>query len=60
MTRYDAVNYISHGIAKVPGKSESRTVHGAEEETGGEEPFMDLEGLEMEIPEEPEDEDLKP
>jgi hypothetical protein len=31
-----------------------------EEETGGEEPFMDLEGLEMEIPEEPEDEDLKP
>jgi len=36
MTRYDAVNYISHGIAKVPGKSESRTVHGAEEETGGE------------------------
>jgi ATP-dependent Clp protease ATP-binding subunit ClpA len=36
MTRYDAVNYISHGIAKVPGKSESRSVHGAEEETGGE------------------------
>jgi ATP-dependent Clp protease ATP-binding subunit ClpA len=36
MTRYDAVNYISHGIAKVPGKSESRTVHGSEEEGGGE------------------------
>ena len=25
MTRYDAVNYISHGIAKRPGLSESRT-----------------------------------
>ena len=25
MTRYDAVNYISHGIAKRPGASESRT-----------------------------------
>ena len=36
MTRYDAVNYISHGIAKVPGKSEDRTVHGADEEAGGE------------------------
>jgi len=36
MTRYDAVNYISHGIAKVPGKSESRTVHGSEEEAGAE------------------------
>ena len=23
MTRFDAVNYISHGIAKVPGRSES-------------------------------------
>ncbi len=33
MTRLDAVNYISHGIAKVPGKSESRTVHGADEES---------------------------
>jgi len=36
MTRYDAVNYISHGIAKVPGRSEARTVHGAEEEAQGE------------------------
>jgi ATP-dependent Clp protease ATP-binding subunit ClpA len=34
MTRLDAVNYISHGIAKVPGHEESRTVHGAEEEQG--------------------------
>lgn len=32
MTRLDAVNYISHGIAKVPGKSEARTVHGSDEE----------------------------
>jgi ATP-dependent Clp protease ATP-binding subunit ClpA len=31
MTRYDAVNYISHGIAKKPGLSESRAVRGAEE-----------------------------
>ena len=31
MTRYDAVNYISHGIAKRPGVSESRPVRGAEE-----------------------------
>ncbi len=32
MTRYDAVNYMSHGIAKRPGLSESRAVRGAEEE----------------------------
>jgi len=32
MSRLDAVNYISHGIAKVPGQSETRNVHGAEEE----------------------------
>ncbi len=32
MTRYDAVNYISHGIAKRPGLSESRPVRGADEE----------------------------
>ncbi len=32
MTRYDAVNYISHGIAKRPGASESRPVRGADEE----------------------------
>ncbi len=36
MSRYDAVNYISHGIAKVHGRSEARTVRGAEEESGGE------------------------
>jgi ATP-dependent Clp protease ATP-binding subunit ClpA len=33
MTRYDAVNYISHGIAKRPGSSESRPVRGTEEES---------------------------
>jgi ATP-dependent Clp protease ATP-binding subunit ClpA len=32
MTRYDAVNYISHGIAKRPGAGESRTPRGADEE----------------------------
>lgn len=32
MTRYDAVNYISHGIAKRPGMSEARSVEGADEE----------------------------
>ncbi|MCW8915855.1 MAG: ATP-dependent Clp protease ATP-binding subunit ClpA [Magnetovibrio sp.] len=38
MTRLDAVNYISHGIAKAPGASEERLVTGAEED-------MDEEGL---------------
>lgn len=32
MTRFDAVNYISHGIAKVPGQNDNRTVHGADED----------------------------
>ncbi|MBO6949491.1 MAG: ATP-dependent Clp protease ATP-binding subunit ClpA [Rhodospirillales bacterium] len=36
MSRLDAVNYISHGIAKVPGFSEDRTVEGADEEADGE------------------------
>jgi ATP-dependent Clp protease ATP-binding subunit ClpA len=31
MTRYDAVNFISHGIAKRPGVAEARPVRGAEE-----------------------------
>ncbi|WP_019173424.1 ATP-dependent Clp protease ATP-binding subunit ClpA [Pseudaminobacter salicylatoxidans] len=35
MTRYDAVNYISHGIAKRPGASESRTPRGAEDDQSG-------------------------
>ena len=42
MTRYDAVNYIAHGIAKKAGASEQKPVKGAEDEdkppvkTGGE------------------------
>ena len=35
MTRYDAVNYISHGIAKRPGASEARTPRGADEDQAG-------------------------
>jgi ATP-dependent Clp protease ATP-binding subunit ClpA len=33
MTRLDAVNYISHGIAKAASRTETRTPRGAEEET---------------------------
>jgi ATP-dependent Clp protease ATP-binding subunit ClpA len=32
MSRFDAVNFISHGISKVPGKAEPRRVAGAEDE----------------------------
>ena len=32
MTRLDAVNYISHGVAKAPGRGQARTVHGADDE----------------------------
>src|ERR1700739_157707 len=35
MTRFDAVNYISHGIAKAPGRSETRRVPGDEEDERG-------------------------
>jgi ATP-dependent Clp protease ATP-binding subunit ClpA len=38
MTRLDAVNFISHGIAKAPGRSQSRSVQGqgpSEENVGG-------------------------
>jgi len=39
MTRYDAVNYIAHGIAKKAGASEPKTVKGAsEDEEGGAKP----------------------
>ncbi|MEQ8405357.1 MAG: ATP-dependent Clp protease ATP-binding subunit ClpA [Oceanicaulis sp.] len=47
MTRYDAVNFISHGIAKKPGAGEARPARGAEEEDaeeavlGGEEKDKD-------------------
>jgi ATP-dependent Clp protease ATP-binding subunit ClpA len=36
MSRYDAVNYISHRIAKVPGHSASGTVSGADDATAAE------------------------
>ncbi len=36
MSRLDAVNYISHGVAKAAGRSQSRTPSGAEDETGAE------------------------
>ncbi|MBT6882643.1 MAG: ATP-dependent Clp protease ATP-binding subunit ClpA [Rhodospirillaceae bacterium] len=32
MSRLDAVNYISHGIAKVSGETRSHAVHGADED----------------------------
>ena len=32
MSRLDAVNYISHGIAKVPGRSRERTSEGVDDE----------------------------
>jgi len=35
MTRYDAVNYISHGIAKRAGLSETRAPRGSDEESEG-------------------------
>ena len=41
MTRYDAVNYISHGIAKRPGASEAKPVRGADEEGASERPSDD-------------------
>jgi len=36
MTRLDAVNYISHGIAKAPGRAQSRPVHGADDDAKSE------------------------
>ncbi|MCW3474454.1 ATP-dependent Clp protease ATP-binding subunit ClpA [Limobrevibacterium gyesilva] len=38
MTRLDAVNFISHGIAKAPGRSAQRPVQGSASESGGSEP----------------------
>jgi ATP-dependent Clp protease ATP-binding subunit ClpA len=37
MTRFDAVSYISHGIAKVAGHQQERKVEGAEEDAKSEE-----------------------
>ena len=36
MTRFDAVNYISHGIAKVSGQSEERPIGGTDEDASPE------------------------
>ncbi len=36
MSRLDAMNYISHGIAKIAGRDEDRPVHGADEDVAGE------------------------
>ncbi|HYM31543.1 MAG TPA: ATP-dependent Clp protease ATP-binding subunit ClpA [Candidatus Cybelea sp.] len=46
MTRLDAISYISHGIAKAPGKSEPRNVRGAEQHDGesGEKPQAERSG----------------
>ncbi len=47
MTRYDAVNFISHGIAKKAGQSESRSVRGTQEGEGempGDEPQNGAQG----------------
>jgi ATP-dependent Clp protease ATP-binding subunit ClpA len=38
MTRYDAVNFISHGIAKRHGSSETRPVRGVDEDAAEETP----------------------
>ena len=46
MTRLDAVSYISHGVAKAPGMSETRRPAGAEED--GEEPAVEREGAALE------------
>ena len=35
MTRYDAVNYVSHGVAKKPGASRSQSPRGAEQAEDG-------------------------
>ncbi len=34
MTRFDAVNYISHGLAKRPGENQPKTPRGASEDAG--------------------------
>ncbi len=36
MTRLDAVNFIAHGISKVPGEQRRRAVQGTDDESGGE------------------------
>ncbi len=40
MTRYDAVNFLSHGVAKDPAFGERRPVRGADDDDGGDEPSL--------------------
>ncbi len=51
MTRFDAVNYISHGIAKRGGASEPRTVRGVDDDAatveGGDEKKRGADALEV-------------
>lgn len=44
MTRLDAVNYISHGIAKVAGESKTKAVRGSEDDPDGEGPVKKGDG----------------
>ncbi|WP_375261406.1 ATP-dependent Clp protease ATP-binding subunit ClpA [Palleronia sp.] len=41
MTRYDAVNFIAHGVAKDPSQSETRSVSGAPEEDAEEDTHVE-------------------
>ncbi|MGF6255915.1 ATP-dependent Clp protease ATP-binding subunit ClpA [Ensifer sp. LBL] len=43
MTRYDAVNFISHGIGKRPGSSEARPVRGSDDHESEQKPARDNE-----------------
>ncbi len=51
MTRFDAVNYISHGIAKRPGMSEAKPVRGVDDDAatveGGDEKKRGADALEV-------------
>ncbi len=44
MTRFDAVQYISHGIAKRPGMNEPKTARGTEDDTSNSEGRDDKKG----------------
>ncbi len=48
MTRYDAVNYISHGVAKNPAYGENRPLTGADEENEQNSPFGNANSAEPE------------
>ena len=48
MTRYDAVNYISHGVAKNPAYGENRPLTGADDENEQNSPFGNATAAEAE------------